>query len=57
MAAYRSVARRLTSAHAGNLWVSVLSFSDDDEEEAEDEKLTGMKRTHDEAANEGKGGE
>jgi hypothetical protein len=29
----------------------------DDEKEAEDKKLTGMKRTHDEAANEGKGGE
>ncbi len=47
----------MTSAHAGNLWASVLSFSDDDEEEAEDKKLTGMKRTRDEAANEGKGDE
>ena len=56
MAAYKGNAGRLTSAHAGNLWISVLSFYADDEKKAEDEQLIGKKRTHDEAANKGEDG-
>ena len=40
--------------HAGNLWVMILEHDAMAEEKAEDEQLTGKKRTHDEAANKGK---
>ena len=56
MAAYKGIVGRLTSAHAGNLWILVLSIYADDEKKAEVEQLTGKKRTHDEAANKGKDG-
>ena len=57
LADFRSVVRRLTSAHAGNLWVQVLGRQVDEEEQAEEEQLVGQKRTHDEAADKGKGEE
>ena len=34
---FRGTAGRLSSEHAGNLWTSVISVYDDDEEEVEDE--------------------
>ena len=57
MAAYKGIAGRLSSAHAGNLWIMILESEAKVDKKAEDEQLTGKKRTRDEDADEGKGGE
>ena len=57
MAAYNNIVGRLTSAHAGNLWIMVLESEAKGEKKAEDEQLTGKKRSRDEDTNKGKDGE
>ena len=57
MAAYKNIVGRLTSAHAGNLWIMMLESEAKDEKKAEDEQLTGRERTRDEDTNKGKDGE